>query len=437
MLAACASAAVLRKSHYPTTMRGIPSTRVLAPGRRFWLLNSDAATIVLARWVMLSTSAYPAQEPRGTIVGTLKTGSGLAIAHAKVVAIVSGQAVASVATDDHGRFEFPPLAPNVYRVEIGHGESWVATSKIVVVKGGEKSDLTLIGHPAGESTSSQPNPLGPVSFYTDSRFQQGQLTNPSGGGGYSNAASAQAVQMLKQYLATAKPENSAGAPTNAGTPDDSADARGSDLERTGSTLLAQRDYAQAVQVFQRGVAADPRSERLQMGLGFALYGASKYAEATEALSEAARLAPDDPAPIVMLAEVLQFEPDQNAVTVVRQFAERHPESAHGHYAYGLSLWEGFRSRHETELLERAQAEFEKAVVLDPNDAVSHLQLGMIFDERKLTLRAVLEYQSAIRLDPALAVAHYRLAQDYQRLGKKEEAATEFAEYEKLRNSGSQ
>ncbi|HZT70113.1 MAG TPA: tetratricopeptide repeat protein [Terriglobia bacterium] len=370
-------------------------------------------------------------------MGTLKTGSGLAIAHAKVVAIVSGQAVASVATDDHGRFEFPPLAPNVYRVEIGHGESWVATSKIVVVKGGEKSDLTLIGHPAGESTSSQPNPLGPVSFYTDSRFQQGQLTNPSGGGGYSNAASAQAVQMLKQYLATAKPENSAGAPTNAGTPDDSADARGSDLERTGSTLLAQRDYAQAVQVFQRGVAADPRSERLQMGLGFALYGASKYAEATEALSEAARLAPDDPAPIVMLAEVLQFEPDQNAVTVVRQFAERHPESAHGHYAYGLSLWEGFRSRHETELLERAQAEFEKAVVLDPNDAVSHLQLGMIFDERKLTLRAVLEYQSAIRLDPALAVAHYRLAQDYQRLGKKEEAATEFAEYEKLRNSGSQ
>lgn len=76
-------------------------------------------------------------------------------------------------------------------------------------------------------------------------------------------------------------------------------------------------------------------------------------------------------------------------------------------------------------------------MLDPNDAVSHLQLGMIFDERKLTLRAVLEYQSAIRLDPALAVAHYRLAQDYQRLGKKEEAATEFAEYEKLRNSGSQ
>src|SRR5579875_3937773 len=222
MLAACASAAVLRKSHYPTTMRGIPSTRVLAPGRRFWLLNSDAATIVLALWVMLSTSAYPAQEPRGTIVGTLKTGSGLAIAHAKVVAIVSGQAVASVATDDHGRFEFPPLAPNVYRVEIGHGESWVATSKIVVVKGGEKSDLTLIGHPAGESTSSQPNPLGPVSFYTDSRFQQGQLTNPSAGAGYSTAATPQAVHRLEQYLGTAKPETPAGAPTKDGTPDETA-----------------------------------------------------------------------------------------------------------------------------------------------------------------------------------------------------------------------
>jgi len=419
-------------------MRGIPSIRVLPPGRRFCQpLKSDAARIVLVVWVMLSTAAFFAKELRGTIAGTLKTESGLAIAHAKVTVIVSGgRVVASTMTDDHGRFEFPPLPPNVYKVEVGHGGSWAVSSKIVEVKGGEKSDLTLIGHPAGEVPSNQSNPLGPVSFYTDSNFQQGQLENPSGGGGYSNAASAQAVQMLKQYLAPAKFGTPATAPKNGGNPNDSAGADGSELERTGSTLLAQRKYAEAVQVFQRGVAADPRSERLQMGLGFALYGAGKYGEAAEALSEAARLAPDDPAPIVMLAEVLQFAPVPESAALIQKFAAVHPKSAQGHYACGLSLWEEFRSRHEVGLLEHAQAEFDKAVALDPTDAASHVQLGMIFDERKLTARAILEYRSAVRLNPALAAAHYRLAQDYQRLGKKDEASAEFAEYEKLRNSGS-
>ncbi len=373
----------------------------------------------------------------GIISGTVRTKSGAPIPHTKVIARASGgQEVTSVYTDDQGRFRFPPVEPGTYRVEVKFAGQMGTTVRTVEVKAGKTVELNFIAGAAQVETASKASSLGPVTFYNQPDFKQGRLQNPSGGGGYSNAASAQAVKMLQQYLAAPKSPAVAGSPEGKGNASAPVNSREAKLERSGSALLAQKDYAQATTVFEKATARYPRSGRLQMGLGLSLYGAGKYPAAVSALSEAARLAPGDSAPIVMLAEALQFAPDAAAASVVKQFSDLHPGNAQGHYAYGLSLWNHFRANHNSTILANAQAEFEKAVALDPNDAASHLQLGMIYDEQKSTERAASEYVAAIRLNSQLATAHYRLAQDYERLGEKEKAAAELALYEKLRGHAS-
>ncbi|HKT13488.1 MAG TPA: tetratricopeptide repeat protein, partial [Terriglobia bacterium] len=273
--------------------------------------------------------------------------------------------------------------------------------------------------------------LGAFSFYNHSDFKQGELKDPSGGGGYSNGASAQAVKILNQYLSSEEPSI---AHSDIGGNKRSGGFAGSDegaLERAGRMMLAKQNYAESIKVFEKATDLYPRSERLRMGLGLSLYGAGKYPESAVALGEAARLAPDDSAPIAMLAETLQFVQDPAAERLLERFSKRHPENARGHYAYGLALWRAFRMHRSAEKLAGAQSEFETAVLLDPKDADAHLQLGMVYDEQKAPARAVAEYLAALHVNPGLATAHYRLALDYERLGEKEKAADELSVYQRL------
>jgi tetratricopeptide (TPR) repeat protein len=414
-----------------------PSTRA----RQYELLGlrpcrSRSWVVSLIAWFLFS-SGLLARAPTWSIKGTVETEAGVSVPHAKVIARASGgQVVSSVLTDDRGRFQFPPIQPGTYRVEVEFPGQLKTSSSMVVVKEGEQAVLNFVAMPAQEGTKGQSDLLGPISFYNHPDFKQSELKNPSGGGGYSNAASAQAVKILNQYLAPAKSpgaDSGASAKENSGASSSSQEAI---LERSGRALLAENNYTQAVRIFEKATALYPRSERLQMGLGLSFFGAGKYPEAIDALRKAARLAPGDSAPVVMIAEALQFTQDAAAASLLKRFSELHPEDARGRYAYGLSLWRAYRLNHNPEELADAQSEFEKAVALDSNDADAHLQLGMIYDVKKAPDLAIREYLAAIGVNPKLATAHYRLARDYERLGEKAKAADEIAQYNKLRGQTS-
>ncbi|HET7212312.1 MAG TPA: tetratricopeptide repeat protein [Terriglobia bacterium] len=380
----------------------------------------------------LLSTGLAAKPQSGTIFGTVKTEDGAAIAHAKVIARSSiGRVVASAVTDDQGRFHLPSVQPGAYEVDVEFpGKLKTNTGKITVKKGG-RAELNFVGRTASGGAAGNTDGLGPVSFYNNSDFKQGGLKDPSGGGGYSNGASAQAVKILNQYVSS---EETSVAESGIEGNERSGGPAGSDeeaLERAGRMMLAKKNYTQSVKVFEKATDLYPRSESLRMGLGLSLYGAGKYPESAGALREAARLAPDDSAPIVMLAETLQFVQDPAAERLLEQFSKRHPENARGHYAYGLALWRDFRVQRIAEKLTGAQSEFETAVAQDPNDADAHLQLGMIYDEQNAAGRAVGEYLGAIRVNPRLASAHYHLAHDYERLGEKDKAVAEFDKCEKL------
>lgn len=387
--------------------------------------------------LLLISTVLIAQVSGITIIGTVKTEAGAAVEGASVLARdLAGEAITSALTDNHGRYQLKPLQPGTYIVEVElHGKQ-ATSSKSVELRKEKAVESDFVISPAEADTKGKSDLLGPVTFYNKSDFKQGELQNPSGGGGYSNGASVQAREMLKQYLAAPKLSTSEVASGTGEKAPVSVDSHKAEIERSGRALLAKKDYTQAITVFEKGAALYPHSERLQMGLGLSLYGAGKYRDAVEKLGEASRMAPDDPAPVVMLSEALQYAPDVKAASVVQRFSGLHPGSAQGHYACGLSLWSDFRTDRNQKSLAGAQAEFERAVALDPNDAGSHLQLGMTYDEQKATDLAVREYEDVIRLDPGLAMAHYRLAQDYERLGQKDKAAAELALYQKLNGKNS-
>jgi tetratricopeptide (TPR) repeat protein len=427
---------LLRKLPQELGTWGIPEMDCSQRGRQIAVCGSRSCRVRLLNtglvFALLLSIGLAAKTQTGTISGTVRTEAGVAIPRAKVIVKSSaGNVLASTLTDDQGRFRFPPFMPGTYELEVELHGQWKTDTRRVLVKEDHHTVLNLIGRHVHLQAAGKSDGLGPVKFYDDSDFKQGELKDPSGGGGYSNAASAQAVKILNQYISS---EGSSNAQHDIGGSGKSCGSAGSDeaaLERSGRMLLAKKNYSEAAKVFEKATAMFPCSERLRMGLGLSLYGAGKYPEATGALREAARLAPDDSAPIVMLAETLQFVQDPAAESLLERFSKLHPEKAGGHYAYGLSLWRDFRMHRSVDKLADAQSEFEKAVSLDPNDADARLQLGMVYDEQKAPARAVAEYLATIRVNPRLASAHYRLAQDYERLGEKEKAAEELSLYQRL------
>ena len=271
--------------------------------------------------LLLISAGLFATTSTGTIKGTVETEAGAGIQGAKVIVRApGGQVVATASTDDRGRFQLSSIPAGPYTVGVEFAGQMEASPQSVEVKDGETAELNFIGRDSHAGSTGKSGLLGPVSFYNHSGYRQGQLQNPSGGGGYSNAASAQAVNMLQQYLTVPRSPAATGGPEAGGKAGGYMYSQEAELEQSGKALLAQREYARATKVFEKATALYPPSEHLQMGLGLSLYGAGKYPAAVSALSEAARLAPDDSAPVVMLSESLQFAPDVAAAGMVKKFS---------------------------------------------------------------------------------------------------------------------
>ena len=100
------------------------------------------------------------------------------------------------------------------------------------------------------------------------------------------------------------------------------------------------------------------------------------------------------------------------------------------YYYALSLWK-LRKDPEDQKLKQAEALLEKSVRIDPTLAPAHLQLGLLYAERKDYAGAIQSYQRAIKSNPDLEEAHYRLALAYKLNGQLQEAETEAREYQEL------
>ena len=202
----------------------------------------------------------------------------------------------------------------------------------------------------------------------------------------------------------------------------------------GSEMLLHRTYEPAIAVFQQATIRFPKSPRLYIGLGLALYSRGKYEEAVEALLTAADLNPSDPRCYVFLSKAYDSSPKQADDVLQRfhRYAQLRPNDARAQYYYAMSLWKGKRAGDANVDLPTVQSLLEKAIALDDTLAEAHEQLGDLFAGQHQYEKSILEYARAIELNPNLSEAHYRLGTDYVHIGQKDQAQKEFAAYQKLR-----
>ncbi len=201
----------------------------------------------------------------------------------------------------------------------------------------------------------------------------------------------------------------------------------------GTELLLHQTPEPAIEVFTTGVKRYPRSARLQIGLGIALYSRGSYDEAVNAFSLATDLEPSDPHPYLFLAKAYNISTKQaDQVTErLRRFVELEPRNAQARYYYALSLWKGKREQERPADLDQIRALLEGAASLDPRFADPHLELGSLWASQHKYPEAIREYEQSIKLEPDRPDGHYRLGQALVRSGDKERAQQEFALYDRL------
>ncbi len=202
----------------------------------------------------------------------------------------------------------------------------------------------------------------------------------------------------------------------------------------GSEMLLHRTYEPAIAIYEQATARFPKSPRLFIGLGLALYSRGKYDEAVRALLTAADLDPADPRCYVFLSKAYDSSPKQadDVIQHFHNYAELRPNDARAQYYYAMSLWKGKRAGDTNVDLQTVQALLQKSIALDDKLPEAHVQLGDLYAGQHQYDKSIPEYVRALELNPNLSDAHYRLGTDYVHVGQKGQAQQEFAVYQKLR-----
>jgi len=220
-----------------------------------------------------------------------------------------------------------------------------------------------------------------------------------------------------------------------------------------------REFDKALEVvraLERGYPANPDVLYLAYRLHSDL-GARAVAALVKAAPGSARLHQ-------VTAELLESEGDfPKAVDQYRRALTIDPNLAGAHRALGVAL---MSSSTDEASRDEARKQFELELALNPNDGVSEYQLGEIlwlgnkpddalkhfsravelspgftnaliaagkaWTAQDLPERAVTFLRKAVAIEPENEVAHYRLAQAYLKMGQKQQADEELAQFRKLR-----
>ena len=102
-----------------------------------------------------------------------------------------------------------------------------------------------------------------------------------------------------------------------------------------------------------------------------------------------------------------------------------PNDGVSEYQLGEILWLGNKP-------DDALKHFSRAVELSPGFTNALIAAGKAWTAQDLPERAVTFLRKAVAIEPENEVAHYRLAQAYLKMGQKQQADEELAQFRKLR-----
>ncbi|MBV8830205.1 MAG: tetratricopeptide repeat protein [Acidobacteriaceae bacterium] len=227
-------------------------------------------------------------------------------------------------------------------------------------------------------------------------------------------------------------------------------------------LEAAHNYDGALSAFKDGIRAAPSRTEVYERAALFLARHNRPAEAVSLLEEADRNAQGTPEILLMKAAMLSAASRADgAEEVLKQIQARWPEWAPAYVTYGILL-EGenraalAKKQLETAIslgggtaqayaylaratldatpdrVDEAAKSIEKALALGPEDPFVQATAGRVYIAQRKYELAVQHLEQAVRLRPDYAAARFSLAQAYRELGRKEDAARESREFQRLR-----
>ena len=255
----------------------------------------------------------------------------------------------------------------------------------------------------------------------------------------------------------------------------------------GIALFKVGDYQQTVSDLDPLLKAQPEDQRLNILIGMSQYGLGHFAQASPLLKRASDEDPNNLTLLLTLAhscllsrqypcvvdayhrlislnaesaeadmlvgEALdEMKDPEGAIREFRAAVAAGPKEPNVHFGLGYLLWtkgqyqeaaDEFRKELEndphhlqatlyladtqilTNQFDQARPLLEQIGKSDPNIAMQHLDLGIVYVELDRKQDARTELETAIRLAPKNVKAHYRLAQLYRSMGLTAQAKLEF------------
>jgi tetratricopeptide (TPR) repeat protein len=191
-----------------------------------------------------------------------------------------------------------------------------------------------------------------------------------------------------------------------------------------SFLLQHSNYEgfldNSLTFFQYGVQKYPRSAKMAVGLGVALYAEGKYDDAVRTLCAAVDLDPSDPKPFQFLGKVSTASPAR--IPEIRdrleKFVQLYPGNGPAIFYYAMSLWRRSEGESAADLL-TVEALLKRALEADPTLYEAHYELGILYQDQQKYQDAIREQNQTVALRPDFNRAHYRLFLLYSRTHQKQ------------------
>jgi tetratricopeptide (TPR) repeat protein len=202
----------------------------------------------------------------------------------------------------------------------------------------------------------------------------------------------------------------------------------------GSELLLHRAVWQAQEVFGKGVEAHPKSARMLVALGTALFAGALYDQAALRLCEASDLNPADTEPYVFLGKIEAASPNVLGCVEPKlaRFVQEQPENSLANYLYAMAIWKRLEQPVDIAALGKVQELLTKAVTIDAKCGDGYLQLGNLNASKRDYAKAIEFYTKAIEVNPQLVEAYYRLGVAYDRTGAAAKAKQEFQIHDEIK-----
>jgi Flp pilus assembly protein TadD len=192
-------------------------------------------------------------------------------------------------------------------------------------------------------------------------------------------------------------------------------------------LLERGDFTQAADVAESGIAGHPNDPQMVLALGVARYGQRRFDDAIAEFLKVIQIDPGIEQSYIFLGKMLDHAgPRLDEITrAYESWASRNPKSAKAK----LLLAKALLSANDRD--PRAEALLRESLALDAGDWETHYELGVLLADKRDYAAAAKELERAIKLDPEQAMAHYHLARVYDRLGEPQRAQAEREAHQRL------